>query len=172
MPSCLHLWNAHCSIKTKQSPKIWLSCPVLIYSMCCRRKICGMGEYGSWLRLLCSGSNLPWLVRILILPFYIAFQEPRNRFQAWRAGTTTLFVVQARQASWVGGIDSSDSIPGLLKCLQIRAQVCWSVECYQREAIEARGLALFVLLPSLTRIQGKGWLNHSMVEAANNRQYR
>jgi hypothetical protein len=49
------------------------------------------------------------------------FKEPRNRFSAWRAGTTTLFVVPARQASWAGGIESSESIPGLLKHLQIRA---------------------------------------------------
>jgi hypothetical protein len=41
------------------------------------------------------------------------FKEPRNRFPAWRAGTTTLFVA--------GGIDSSESISGLLKCLQVRA---------------------------------------------------
>ena len=40
--------------------------------------------------------------------------EPRNRFPAWRIGTTTLFDVPAhhRQAG----------IPGLLKRLQIRAQ--------------------------------------------------
>jgi hypothetical protein len=49
----------------------------------------------------------------------IPFMEPRNRFPARRAGTTTLFVVLARQA---GGIDSSESIPGLHKRLQIRAQ--------------------------------------------------
>jgi hypothetical protein len=46
------------------------------------------------------------------------FQEPRNRFPPWRAGTTTLYDVPARQA---GGIDFLESIPGLLKRLQIRA---------------------------------------------------
>jgi hypothetical protein len=50
------------------------------------------------------------------------FKEPRNRFPAWRACTTTLFVVPARQATWVGGIGLSESIPGLYKRLQIRAQ--------------------------------------------------
>ncbi len=50
------------------------------------------------------------------------FNEPRNRFLAWRAGTTTLFVVSTRQASKAYGIDSSESIPGLLKRLQIQAQ--------------------------------------------------
>ncbi len=50
------------------------------------------------------------------------FKEPRNRFPAWLAATTTLFVVPARQAAQAGGIDSSESIPGLLKRLQIRAQ--------------------------------------------------
>jgi hypothetical protein len=49
------------------------------------------------------------------------FQEPRNRFPAWRAGTTTLHVVQARQATWAGCIDFSESIPELQKRLQIRA---------------------------------------------------
>jgi hypothetical protein len=48
-------------------------------------------------------------------------KEPRNRFPAWRAGTTTLFDVPAHQATWGGGIDSLESIPGLLKHLQIRA---------------------------------------------------
>jgi hypothetical protein len=32
--------------------------------------------------------------------------EPRNRFPAWRACTTTLFDVPARQATEAGGIDS------------------------------------------------------------------
>jgi hypothetical protein len=41
------------------------------------------------------------------------YKEPRNRFSAWRAGTTTLFFVPARLA---------ESIPGLHKRLQIRAQ--------------------------------------------------
>jgi hypothetical protein len=35
----------------------------------------------------------------------------------------TLFDVPARLATWAGGIDSLKSIPGLLKHLQIRAQV-------------------------------------------------
>ncbi len=35
---------------------------------------------------------------------------------------TTLLVVPARQVTKAGGIDSSESIPGLLKRLQIRAQ--------------------------------------------------
>jgi hypothetical protein len=35
------------------------------------------------------------------------FKEPsRNRFPAWQTGTTTLFFVPARQASWACGIDS------------------------------------------------------------------
>jgi hypothetical protein len=42
--------------------------------------------------------------------------EPWNRFP----GTTTLFIVLARQATLAGGIDFSESIPGLLKRLQIR----------------------------------------------------
>jgi hypothetical protein len=57
------------------------------------------------------------------------FKEPRNRFPAWRVGTTTLFVVQACQAAWAGGIGSSESIPGLHKRLQIRAQDTLSLYC-------------------------------------------
>jgi len=34
------------------------------------------------------------------------FKEPRNRFQAWRAGTTPIFDVPARKASLAVGIDS------------------------------------------------------------------
>jgi hypothetical protein len=50
------------------------------------------------------------------------FKEPRKRFPACRASTTTLFVVPVRQATYAGGIESSESIPGLLKRLLIRAQ--------------------------------------------------
>ncbi len=49
------------------------------------------------------------------------FKETRNRCPAWRAGMTTLFLVPARQASQPGEIDTSESIPGLHKRLQIRA---------------------------------------------------
>ncbi len=52
------------------------------------------------------------------------FKEPRNRFPARRAGTTTLFCAPARQVTQAGEIDSSDSIPGLHKRVQIRAQKC------------------------------------------------
>jgi hypothetical protein len=51
------------------------------------------------------------------------FEEPRNRFPAWRACMETLFDVPARLTTWAGGIVSLKSIPGLLKRLQIRAQV-------------------------------------------------
>jgi hypothetical protein len=34
------------------------------------------------------------------------FKEPRSRFPAWWAGTTTLFDIPARQATQAGGIDS------------------------------------------------------------------
>ncbi len=47
------------------------------------------------------------------------FKEPRNRFPACRTCSTTLFVVPACQA---GGIVPSESISGLHKRLQIRAQ--------------------------------------------------
>ncbi len=49
------------------------------------------------------------------------FKEPRNRFPAWRAGMTALLLVPARQATQAGEIDSSESIPGLLERLQLRA---------------------------------------------------
>ncbi len=52
---------------------------------------------------------------------YKPFKEPSNWLPAWRAGKTTLFDVLAHQATWGGGIDSLESIPGLLKRLQIRA---------------------------------------------------
>jgi hypothetical protein len=50
------------------------------------------------------------------------FKEPRNRFPTWKAGTTTLFDVTARKATKAGGIDSLESISGLLKRLKIPAQ--------------------------------------------------
>jgi hypothetical protein len=42
-------------------------------------------------------------------------------YVAWRPGTITLFVFLVRQATQAGGIDSLESIPGLLQRLQIRA---------------------------------------------------
>jgi hypothetical protein len=43
-------------------------------------------------------------------------------YVAWQADTTTLFDVPARQSASACGMDSLESIPGLLKRLQIRAQ--------------------------------------------------
>jgi hypothetical protein len=54
-------------------------------------------------------------------PYLRPFKELRNRFPAWRTGTTTLYVVPPRQATKASGIDSSESMPGLYKRLQIRA---------------------------------------------------
>jgi hypothetical protein len=59
-------------------------------------------------------------------PICNPFKEPRNRFPAWRAGTITTFDAPALQATLTGGIDSKESIPGLLKCLQIRIQLLCS----------------------------------------------
>jgi hypothetical protein len=53
------------------------------------------------------------------------FKEPRNRFPASWAGTTTLFVVPACQATYCR---LAESIPELHKCLQIRAQDCFRIE--------------------------------------------
>jgi hypothetical protein len=73
--------------------------------------------YHDWYVFLACHST--WLFKARICKL---FKDTRNRFQAWRAGTTTLFVVQARQASWFGGIHYLESIPGLHKRLKIRAQ--------------------------------------------------
>ncbi len=66
----------------------------------------------------CCFSNLKVLYRARI---WRPFKELGYRFPAWRAGTKTLFVELARQDTWAGEIDSSESIPGLHKRLQIRA---------------------------------------------------
>jgi hypothetical protein len=47
---------------------------------------------------------------------YKPFKEPRNRFPAWGAGTTTLFDVTARQSPYLytlrsPGVDSDELIP-------------------------------------------------------------
>jgi hypothetical protein len=51
------------------------------------------------------------------------FKEPRNRFRAWRAGNVRQSICRTGPPSYIGagGIYSSESIPGLLKHLQIRA---------------------------------------------------
>jgi hypothetical protein len=54
------------------------------------------------------------------------FKEPMDRFPACRAGTTILSDVPARQAKKADGIDSLESISGLLKCLKIRALEFWN----------------------------------------------
>jgi hypothetical protein len=70
-----------------------------------------------------AGRTLVILVHCSPEPVFVnLFKEPRNRFPAWRPGTTTLFVVPACHATLVGEIKSLESIPGLLKRLQIRAQ--------------------------------------------------
>ncbi len=69
-------------------------------------------------------------------PKFSTFREPKNRFQrtdsciAWRAGTTTLFLLGSQppidclkipaQATQAGGIHSLESIPGLHKRSKIR----------------------------------------------------
>jgi hypothetical protein len=45
-------------------------------------------------------------------------------YVASRSGRITLCVVPARQATWANEINSSESIPGFLKRLQIRVQCC------------------------------------------------
>ena len=55
------------------------------------------------------------------------FNEPRNRFPTWRASIAILFDVPARKDTSAGGIDTLESIPGLLKRLQIRAQATLAV---------------------------------------------
>ncbi len=54
------------------------------------------------------------------------FKEPRNKFPAWRAGTTTLFDVPTGPPGYKGGgFDSLELIPGLFRRLKIRAlRVC------------------------------------------------
>ena len=51
--------------------------------------------------------------------FVNLLRNPGIDYQPWRAGRTTLFDVPTRQAR---GIDLLESIPGLLKRLQIRTQ--------------------------------------------------
>jgi hypothetical protein len=63
------------------------------------------------------------------------FKEPRNRFPAWWASRTILFVVPACQATQAGGIDSSESIPGLPKGFQIRALITASDLTYSSSAV-------------------------------------
>ncbi len=45
-------------------------------------------------------------------------------YAAGLAGTITLFVQPDRQATWDGGLDFLESIPGLLKSFNIRAPLC------------------------------------------------
>jgi hypothetical protein len=79
--------------------------------------------------LLCEAVNNLWGQGVGIGLSYLPararicrpFMEPKNRFSGWRAGTTTLFVVPARQATQADEIDSSELIPRLHKRLQIRA---------------------------------------------------
>jgi hypothetical protein len=60
------------------------------------------------LMVICTMRTVVYRARI-----FRPFKEPSP---AWWAGTTM------RQATYAGEIDSSESIPGLHKCLQIQAQ--------------------------------------------------
>jgi hypothetical protein len=42
-------------------------------------------------------------------------------YLAWQAGKSNKVAIPVCQATWVSGIDSLESIPGLLKRLQIQA---------------------------------------------------
>ncbi len=57
------------------------------------------------------------------------FKESRNRFPAWRAGTTALFVVPARQAAWL-----VESIPlnRFLGSINVYKYGLWSGKMAQR----------------------------------------
>jgi hypothetical protein len=50
-------------------------------------------------------------------PYFNAFKKPKNRFPAWRADTTSLYDVPARQ----GYIGWRNRFLGSLNILQIRA---------------------------------------------------
>jgi hypothetical protein len=71
-------------------------------------------------------SFLPWFLIMLNILLGLCkrarickpLKEPRIRFPAWRAGATTLFIVQLP----VRLHRLAESIPGLLRRLQIRAQ--------------------------------------------------
>jgi hypothetical protein len=66
------------------------------------------------------GNSPPWLLlhefmTLPKLPEPEFVNLPRIRFPAWRADTATLFDVPAFKATYASGIDSLESIPGLLK---------------------------------------------------------
>jgi hypothetical protein len=48
-----------------------------------------------------------------------------NSYVAWRAGTTKRVIATAPYSTYADGTDSLESIPGILKRLQIRA--LWSL---------------------------------------------
>jgi hypothetical protein len=52
------------------------------------------------------------------------FKQPRNRSRTWRAGMTrqAYFTYRPARLHRLAGIDFLESIPGLLKRLQIHAQ--------------------------------------------------
>jgi hypothetical protein len=52
------------------------------------------------------------------------FKQPRNRSRTWRAGMTrqAYFTYRPARLHRLAGIDFLESIPGLFKRLQIRAQ--------------------------------------------------
>jgi hypothetical protein len=60
-----------------------------------------------------GGAHIGWsqILYLLSEPDFVNLfvKEPRNRFPAWRAGTTTTFDVLAHQAT-LAGIDSGASL--------------------------------------------------------------
>ncbi len=77
---------------------------------------CFLKDHVNYIKPAKSFSNQ--LIPFSQIPNYEAktmFVGGRNRFTAWRAGTTTLFDAPARHATYAGRIYFLESISGLLK---------------------------------------------------------
>ncbi len=75
-----------------------------------------------------------------------SFKEPRNRFLAWRAGRQAYLTHLPARLHWL-----AESIPGLLKRLQIRAQATQPAPIGSCES--------FLGLLKRLQIRALGWIN-------------
>jgi hypothetical protein len=76
--------------------------------------------------------------------FLNLLSSPGIVYQPWRAGTTTLFDVPTRQPTQARGIDFLESIPVLLKRLQIRAPYLRAVNFLSSVPVASTGLLAYL----------------------------
>ncbi len=113
---------------------------VIVFSFC--NSVCKLlGPYSHFVSLVITAQRDQGLTHARDTNrarIFKPLKEPRNRFPAWRAATTALFDVPARQATQAGGIGSLESIAGLQTYANTRSGRKIFCSCKGRQLIFVR----------------------------------